>query len=298
MHLLYHTRIRLAGYLFILPLLVGFTIFVILPAVFAIWVSFRNWNGFQPIFDTVFTGLKNYNKLFKSKEFLNALSNTFQYVVGMVLGQSALGLGLALLLQNVKKGLGLLRGAFFLPSILSAVAMSLLWKSIMFAPDYGLINMLLKALGFPRQAFLGSMSQALTCIILMSIWKYAGHYMILFITGLKNIPNDYYDSARIDGANNWNLFTRITMPLLKPTILLVLVMNAIGSFQVFGPIVMMTEGGPGRATESIATLMYDTAFANGKFSYAISMAMVLFGIIMIVTFIQMYLMRNGGLKEY
>lgn len=298
MRLNFRTRIRLAGYLFILPLVVGFTIFVILPACFAIWVSFRDWNGFQGIFETGFTGLSNYIKLFDDKEFLNALANTFKFVVGMVLGQSLLGLILALLLQNVRRGLGVLRSVFFLPSILSAVAMSLLWKNIMYAPDYGLINMFFKAVGLKGQPFLQSMSQAMACIIAMSIWKYAGHYMVLFITGLKGISSDYYESARIDGANPLQEFFGITLPLLKPTILLVLVMNAIGSFQVFGPIVMMTEGGPGRATESVATLMYNTAFAYGKFSYAVAMAMVLFVIIMAVTILQMNLMRNGGLKEY
>jgi multiple sugar transport system permease protein len=294
----YRMKIRVAGYLFITPLVIGFSLFVILPLIFAVGVSFREWNGLQSLFSTKFVGFNNYAKLFSDPQFLNALLNTCKFVVGMVLGQSLLGLILALALNNVTRGLGLLRSLFFLPSILSAIAMSLLWKSVMYTPSYGAINLILKAFGFSSQPFLQSMDQAMSCIIWMTIWKYAGHYMILFITGLKNIQTDFYESARIDGANKFQEFLKITLPLLKPTILLVLVMNAIGSFQVFGPVFMMTMGGPGRATESVVTLMYNTAFSYSKFSYAVAMAMILFVIIMLITLLQMSLMREGGLEEY
>lgn len=292
------TRIKIAGFLFISPVIIGFLGFVILPLIFAILLSFRDWNGLTNVFETTFVGLKNYKTLFTDPQFKNAMSNTIVFTIGMVLGQSTLGFLLALALNSVKKGLGILRSIFFLPSILSMIAMSLLWKNIIYAPSYGVFNVILKAFGLPSQPFLQSADQALWSIIVMTIWKFAGHYMILFIAGLKSIPTDFYESARIDGAKKWHELVYITLPLIKPTMLLVLVMNAIGSFQVFGPVFMMTMGGPGRATESVVTLMYNTAFGFGKFSYASSMSMILFFIILLVTLLQMRLMKKGGLEEY
>lgn len=291
-------RIKLAGYLFITPAIIGFTLFVVIPLVFAVALSFRSWNGLQDIFSTRFVGLDNYIRLMTDGQFQNAMLNTIRFTIGMVLGQSALGLVLALALNRVTKGLGALRAIFFLPSILSLVAMSLLWRNIMYTPAYGAVNLLLKAVGLQTQPFLQSAAQARMCIIVMTIWKYAGHYMILFITGLKAIPADFYESARIDGARRRHEFVHITLPLIKPTILLVLVMNAIGSFQVFGPVFMMTQGGPGRATESVVTLMYNTAFGFQKFSYAGAMSMILFLVILLVTLLQLRLMKKGGLQEY
>lgn len=288
----------MAGYLFITPVVVGFLLFVILPLVFAVAMSFRSWNGLQDVFATKFIGLNNYTKLFKDAQFQNAMYNTVYFTVGMVIGQSLLGFLLALALNGVKRGLGVLRSAFFLPSILSAIAMALLWKSVMFTPSYGAFNLALKAVGLPMQPFLQSAAQAKMSIITMTIWKYAGHYMILFIAGLKAIQTDYYESARIDGAKKLQEFWHITLPLIRPTMLLVLVMNAIGSFQVFGPVFLMTQGGPGRATESVVTLMYNTAFGYQKFSYAGAMSILLFFVIMAVTLLQMLLMKRGGMQEY
>lgn len=292
------TRIKIAGYLFIAPVTLGFLGLVVLPLLFAVAMSFRSWNGLQDILSTRFVGLENYRNIISDPVFFNATKNTVIFTIGMVLGQSFLGFLLALALNRVRKGLGILRSAFFLPSILSMIAMALLWRNIMYTPSYGAFNIVLKSLGMVSQPFLQSADQAKASIIVMTIWKFAGHYMILFIAGLKNISIDFYESSRIDGAGKFKQLWYITLPLIRPTILLVLVMNTIGSFQVFGPVFMMTMGGPGRATESIVTLMYNTAFGYSKFSYAAAMSMVLFFIIMIITLIQMRLMRSGGMQEY
>jgi len=292
------TKIKVAGYLFIAPVVIGFILMVIVPAAFSVALSFRSWNGLENVFETRFIGLDNYRWLITDSQFHNAMRNTVLFTIGMVLGQSALGFALALALNSVTRGLGILRSIFFLPSILSIIAMSLLWRNVMYTPTYGAFNIILRTLGLPGQPFLQSVDQALPSIILMTIWRFAGHYMILFIAGLKNISTDYYESARIDGAHKIHEFWYITMPLIRPTLLLVLIMNAIGSFQVFGPVFMMTMGGPGRATESIVTLMFNTAFGFGRFSYAAAMSVVLFFIIMLITLVQMRLMRKGGLQEY
>ena len=292
------TRIKIAGYAFITPAILGFIMLTVIPLVFAVALSFRSWNGLQDITATKFVGLNNYKGVLTDPQFHNALKNTLIFTIGMVIGQSLLGFLLALALNSVNRGLGILRSIFFLPSILSMIAMSLLWRNVMYTPTYGAINLILKAFGIASQPFLQSADQAKGSIIAMTIWKFAGYYMILFIAGLKSISIDFYESAKIDGARKWHELWYITLPLIRPTMLLVLVMNAIGSFQVFGPVFMMTMGGPGRSTESVVTLMYKTVFGYNKFSYGTAMSMVLFFIILVITIIQMRLMKQGGLDEY
>ena len=181
--------------------------------------------------------------------------------------------------------------------MLPITAMSLLW-GLMYQQRYGLFNQILGAAGLPSVAWLIDPAIALFSICLMVIWKGLGWYMVIFLAGLKAIPEDFYEASKVDGATGWQQFWYITLPLLRPTLLFVLVVTIIGSLQVFSPIFIMTQGGPANATNVVVYWVYITAFQFLRFGYATAMAVFLFLVIMVITAIQLRVFREGGLTSY
>lgn len=267
---------------FLAPSFLHLLLFSLGPILFSLWLSFHEWDlvgAARP-----FVGLANYRELAGDAAFWRAVRNTAVYVLFVPVGM-VVALALALLLDRGMPGERVLRAVFFLPYITSFVAISLVWRW-MYEPDYGLLNSALRLVGLPEQAWLGSTRTALPSLMIMSVWLYCGYMMILFLAGLQSIPASLYESARMDGANAWQRFRRITLPLLRPTTFFVLVTMVIFMFQVFTAVYVMTEGGPLHATDVIVYHIYRSAWEYLRLGYASAMAWVLFAIVFVITLVQ------------
>lgn len=290
-------RRGMTGWLFAAPILIYFTIFVFGPILASLVMMFTEWNGFGPLSDIEWVGLANVRGLLQDEKFLGSFRNTFVYAIVVVSSGIVFGLGLALVLNGVTRFVGLVRSIYYLPVMLPVTAMALLW-GLMYQQRYGFINQMLLSVGLDRVSWLINPRLALLSIAIMVIWKGVGWYMVIFLAGLKAIPEEFYEAARVDGANSWQQFWRITLPLLKPTLLFVLVVAVIGSLQVFSPVFIMTDGGPANATNVVVYWVYVTAFEFMRFGYATSQAVFLFMVILIITILQLRLFRDGGLTSY
>lgn len=274
---------RLTGYLFLLPNICGFLIFTLIPVIISFGLSFTNWDGFREI---EFVGISNFIEMFQNKTFQISFINTLYFMIFSVPMTLILALLVAIALKEKIKGLKVFRTAFFLPYLSATVAVAVVWQLI-FHPAMGPLNAFLQTIGFnnpPR--WLSSSDWALIAVIIVSIWKFIGYYMVIFLAGLQGIPDYLYEAAEIDGASKLQQFFKITIPMLSPTIFFSLIIAIINSFKVFDQIYILTEGGPGRATNVLAYTIYNEAFVKYKFGYASAMAYVLFIMIMIVTLIQ------------
>jgi ABC-type sugar transport system permease subunit len=273
-----------------------FTFFVFGPLAIAFVVSFTRWDGLAPFGEARFVGLDNYLLLFTSERFLMSLWHDFEWTYKAYIGQIGLGLMLALIVINITRFQTLARLIAFTPFILPIVAVSILF-TILMNPVWGVFNAALNLVGLPSNRWLTDPSTAMNAAVLMIIWKYAGYYMILFITALLAVPQEYYDAAHIDGAGPVQTFLYITVPMILPAFIFISVINVIGNLQVFTPIFVMTQGGPNRATEVVVLLMYNTAFNNFQYSVANAMAIVLFVIILLLTVFQMKVLKRGAAAE-
>ncbi|WP_094548485.1 carbohydrate ABC transporter permease [Petroclostridium xylanilyticum] len=276
-------RNRITAYCFLLPNFIGFFIFTFIPVLAAFVLSFMQWDSANP---AKFIGLKNFELMFKDSSFIISFWNTICYTFTTVPLTIIVALALAVALNNGVKGITVFRAIHFFPHVASIVAISVVWQ-FLYNADFGPINMFLKTMGIndpPR--WTASVQWAMPAVIIMSVWKSAGYYMVMFLSGLKSISNQLYEAATIDGANAWEKFWSITLPMLSPTMFFVVIMCLINSFKVFDQIYIMTEGGPGRATSVLVYQIYSQAFINFKFGYASAMALILFLIIFIITFIQ------------
>ncbi|NOU97819.1 ABC transporter permease subunit [Paenibacillus sp. LMG 31456] len=276
----------MVAYYFLLPAIIGFGIFTAVPLVTSLVISFYEWNTLS---SPKFIGFGNFIKIFtEDKIFWIALENTFWYAVGVVPLSIALGLAAALLLNQKILGIALWRTVYFLPVMTSTVAISLVWKWL-YNPDVGLINVLLREFGVQNPpTWLTSTTWALPSIIIVTIWKTIGYNMVIFLAGLQNVPKELYEAAEIDGSSKWNMFWKITLPLLRPTTFFITVISIIHSFQVFGYALIMTEGGPGASTNTLVLYIYQQGFKYFNMGYASAIAWVLFLILLIVTMIQSY----------
>lgn len=266
-------------YLFISPFMVGFLIFSLLPIVFSVFLSLADWNGMTAI---EFTGLTNFVTIFKDPRFWNAFRVTMVITVaGTILGTTGSML-LAVFLEKINDNLAsFLRVIFFLPSVTSVVVITYIWKQL-YSNDYGYFNTLLTSLNLPPQNWLLNPNTALPALMVMLIWAGLGWDALIITAGLRSIPGELYDAAKVDGANGWNEFWYITFPLLQPTLLFVLVTSVIYNMGLFAQPKLLTEGGPLRATQTVAHYLYDTGFKYHKFGIASAMAVVL-SLVMFVT---------------
>lgn len=276
-------RETLAAYGFLLPNLIGFLIFTLLPVVAALLISLTDWNLLQP---PKWVGLKNFVTLAQDPLFRKVLGNTAIYVLGTVPVQMILALLVAMALNQGLPGTLFFRAAFFMPVVTSAVAIALVWRWI-YNADFGVLNSFLYMLGVSDPPnWLTSTRWALPSVMIMSVWQQIGFSMVLFLAGLQGVPEHLYEAARIDGAGPFQRFLFITVPMLTPTTFFVFVINIINSFQVFDQAFIMTGGGPANATNTIVYNIYQNAFQFFKMGYAAAMAWVLFAIIFIVTVVQ------------
>lgn len=281
-----------AAFVFLLPNLVSIGLFTLIPVVAGFFLSFTNWDMLS---DPQWVGLDNYQDILKDRQFWNALRNTAIYTLIVIPGGLTVSMLLALALNSKIKGTAIYQAIFFLPYVSSTVAIALVWKWI-YHPDYGVLNAMLRAVGLPGVDWLTNPSVALISVAIVQIWQTAGYNMVLLLAGLRAIPKDYYEAARIDGASPWTIFWSITVPLLMPTIFFVTTISIIASFQVFNLIYVMTGGGPGNSTKVYVFYLWENGFSFFKMGYASALAYVLFVIILAITLIQArFLGRTPGL---
>lgn len=280
----FNVRDNLTAYSFLTPALILMGLFLILPAVMAIYYAFTDYYLLTPD-EKTFVGLENFIQLFKDPVFLQSMKNIGIFVLCVIPIQVGAALGLALLINKNRKGNIFFKVAYFAPVVLSLVVISVLWLYLL-NPSEGLINILLAKVGIEPQPFLTSPDQALYTIVFVSAWQGAGYQMLIFLAGLQNIPNSVYEASKIDGANKWQNFIHITLPLLKPTTLLIMITTFIAAFKLIIQPMVMTQGGPMNSTMTPVYYIYQSGFSDRLIGYASAMTVV-FGIVIgIVTLIQ------------
>jgi multiple sugar transport system permease protein len=282
----------IAAFLFILPDSLGLLIFVAVPMVLALSLGFFSVDGFGGY---RFVGLANYYRMLHDPLFLKSLWVTIVYVLILVPGLYVTGLGLALLVSQKIPFIGVWRSLFFMPYVVSLVVVGLTWK-VMLIDKVGFVNSVLQLLHLPGRSWLGDPELALGSILLVTIWFLMGYYMIIFLSGLQEIPREYYEAAKIDGASPWAMFTKITLPLLRPTsffVLLVSTVSAVAGSQAFDLIYVMTKGGPANSTSLAVFYIYQQAFQFNNYGYAAAMASLLVIILLLIT-IALFALTRGG----
>jgi len=277
---------NLAGYLFLLPILLGFLIFMLFPILFSFILSFSKWDFMKGLSSIKFTGFDNFFAIFKDPWFTSSLKNTFVFAATTVPLSISIGLILAVLIDKYVYFKNFLKLSIFLPYISSIIASAVVW-SVVLHPSYGPVNELLKSLGVinpPR--WFGDMKWALRAVIAFSIWQQLGYVVLVYMAGLKGIPNELYESADIDGAGKVRVFFSITLPMISPTTFFLLIMQLIGSFKVFDVISALTDGGPGTSTTVIAYYIYRSAFKYFEMGNASASAWIMFICIFAITLFQ------------
>ena len=279
----------LIPYIFIAPNVVVFAVFMFLPILLAFYISLNEWTliGFP-----TFVGLGNYLDMLEDSEFWRAFYNTGVYMVGTVPTSIALGLAVAVGLNRKLPGRTLLRSVFFVPVIISLVAVALIAAWI-FNDNYGIINAALSAVGIGDVPWLSSARWAMTSLIIATLWIRLGFNMVIYLAALQSIPTELYDAARVDGASGWRRFRHITWPLLGPTTFLLVIINIIYSLHVFDLIYVMTGGGPGFSTTVLVQYIYQMAFTEGQMGYASAIGVVLYLLLLIFTVFQWRVTRQS-----
>lgn len=285
------------AYLFMSVSLLFFALIRWYPTLLAFNISLRDWNTFKS--SGPWVGLDNYREiwsdLFQPRSPIRAaFLNTLRYVIYGVPLQLAIGLGIALMLNQVRRFARVFQAAFFIPYVTSAVAVAFVWLWLYNSPN-GLINSTLKALGLPRQPFTDRPSQALGSITAVAIWQNLGFTVIIFLAGLQQIPDIYYEAARIDGANAWRLFSHITLPLLNPVIVYLSVLQTISFLRLFALVQNMSPqgtGGPLNSTTTVVLEVYKEGFSRSHMGYAAALTVVLFGIILLITIFQLRVLQR------
>lgn len=272
----------LIAYSFIAPNFIGFFIFTLIPVIFSFVLAFMKWDSFST---PKFVGIDNFVKMVHDTTFWISFKNTFLYTIGVVPITLIVSLGLAMLLNKKIKGIGVFRTAFFFPYVTSLVAIAVVWN-MLFHPTMGPINQFLRHFITNPPGWATSSQWALIAIIIVSIWRFMGYYMILYLAGLQSVPKELYEAAEMDGAGKWKQFTNVTLPSLQPTTFFVTIMLVINCFKIFDLVQVMTDGGPGRSTNVLVYEIYSEAFVKFNFGYASAIAFVLFIIVLGITVIQ------------
>ncbi|MDP2884792.1 MAG: sugar ABC transporter permease [Ignavibacteria bacterium] len=275
-------RSQKTGYWFILPYAVFFGAFVAYPLVFSFVLLFHRWNVVTPM---EWIGLKNFERLLSDPLFFKAIMNTLKFLLIHIPLQMVVALGIAVLLNSRLKFRGFFRAVFFLPVVVSGVVVTILWQQL-YAFDSGLLNRMLSAVGMGKIPWLIDPDMAMLSIALMATWKNVGIYIILFLVGLQDVPRELYESASIDGATRARQFFRITLPMLRPTFVVVVVLSTIGGFSLFVEPYVLTGGGPMQSTLSAVLYIYNQAFYFNHMGYAATLGFVFALIILGVVLLQ------------
>jgi multiple sugar transport system permease protein len=269
------------GYLFSLPYAIYFVLFVAYPLVFSLVLVFHRWDIVTPM---QWVGLKNFDRLMKDPLFFKSIVNTLTFLLIHIPLQIAVALGFSLILNSKIKFRTLFRTLYFLPVVVSGVVVTILWQQL-YSYDSGLINRFLMIFGIPKVPWIVNADIAMPSVAIMATWKNVGIYIIMFLVGLQNIPNELYESSSLDGASKAQQFWKITLPLLNPTVVIVLVLSTIGGFSLFIEPYVLTGGGPMQSTLSAVLYIYNQAFYFNHMGYAATLgfvfAIVIFGVIMI-----------------
>lgn len=292
----------LIAYSFLAPNFLGFAIFTLVPVVCSVLLSFVEWNG-GAISNMKWVGLQNYASIFKVDKVAEklmegdffyffervdlgiALKNTIFYTVVTVPLTLICAVALAIALNKAVKGAVGFRAVFFFPYVASMVAICVCWN-FMLMKD-GPVNQLIQAFGIPfNKSWTADSTMAIWAIILVSVWRNMGYYMVIYLAALQGVPRELYEAATVDGANKWQQFANITIPQLRPTTFFASIMMIISCFKIFDVVAIMTEGGPGRATKMLVYYIYDVAFMQNKYGLASAISMVLLTIVLIITVIQ------------
>lgn len=271
---------KITPYLFIGPMILGILLFRLGPILAAFVISFTSWNIRT---DPTFIGLNNYVELWNSRTFWQILQNTLVFALLYVPGVMVLALAMAVMVNQKLRGIAFFRGMFFMPYITSMVAVALVWNWI-FSTRFGLLNSVLRSIGIsdvPR--WLADSDTALLVLVIVTIWKTVGFQMMIFLAGLQSIPAHLYEAARIDGANNWQIFRRITLPMLTPVTFFVLIISIFEAFQTFEVTYTMTGGGPLFASTTLPFYIYLNAFEFNRMGFASATAYVLMVIVGFIT---------------
>lgn len=276
--------------IFLAPSLIGMLLFIVYPIISSFWLSFQDWNLLSP---PKFAGLGNYQELLADADFWRAAGTTLRFIVLYIPAVFIGGLALALFLNNKVPGMVLVRATTFLPVVASWVVVSLIWKWI-FNPSYGLVNPALALIGIEGPAWLFEPQPALFAMVITSVWKDLGYIALLFLGGLQNISETYYEAARIDGANRWRSFRHITLPLLTSTMFFVTITMLINYFQMFDQVWLMPmrDSAADRQVETIVTEVVKNAFSYNRMGFASAMSWVLFALIFLITFVQLKLQNR------
>ncbi len=287
--LTWRRRQMLIAFLFVLPALINFAIFRYIPIVQAIRASLYQYSLLGGYGD--FIGLQHYQRMLSDPVFWRALQATALFVLYKVPLQIALSLGLAILLSRQTVGTAIVRSAILTPMVTSIIVVSIIW-AMMYQSSNGLFQSILVALGHSKMAFISDPRYALPAISVMMIWKDIGFSFIIFVAGLKGISETYYEAAIVDGANRWQRFTNITIPLLRPVLMFVIVTQTIFSFQVFVPVYQMTKGGPLDSTKVLVYYIYEQGFRLQDMGYASAMSVVALLLLLMISWVQMRFLRS------
>ncbi|MDL5205576.1 sugar ABC transporter permease [Streptomyces sp. ALI-76-A] len=278
---------RLAA-VFIAPALLGFLVFLLWPTLRGVYLSFTRYNLLTP---PEWVGLDNYVRMVHDPIFWNSLEVTVEYVLINIGVQTVAALAIAVLLQRLTRS-ALLRGIVLTPYLMANVVAGIVWLWIL-DTQLGIGNEIISGLGLERVPFLADDTWAIPTIALINVWRHVGYTALLLFAGLQAIPGDMYEAAKVDGASEWRMFWRITMPLLRPVLAVVLIMTVIGSFQVFDTVAVTTAGGPANATNVLQYYIYGAAFGRFQFGYASAMSVALLVVLSAITFVQYRLTRAG-----
>ncbi len=288
-------REALTGYLFILPQMLGFIVLVLVPLIMVFVYSFESRNL---LFGNMgFTGLDNYEHLFNDPLFVTTLKNTIIFSLGVVPLNLILSLALALFFGSQASGTKIVRSVVFLPVITSGVAWAIVFKYLFQGGTAGPINYFLSLIGIEGPNWLHEKGWAMFAVVITRVLKNLGMNVLIFMGAVMNLPNDVLEAGKIDGAGRWRLFFKIKLPLLMPSILMVMIVTVIGSMRVFDTIKLMTDGGPEGSTMVLVYYIYHQAFKTFNIGYASSIAVVLFVIVLILTMIQWSLRRRASYYE-
>ncbi|MFD6415194.1 carbohydrate ABC transporter permease [Streptomyces sp. NPDC060194] len=279
------------GALLVAPSTLVIAVFFLLPLALAVWMSFHDW----PLFgEPAFTGLDNYEKALTDAQVWDALGFTTLYTVIATVAIFAVAFGLAFLVRSERPGVGLFRTALFLPVVVGMAASALLWSAL-YSPQGGAIPQLLSDLhlvtdpGSPFTAYW----PALVAVIVMVVWKTAGLTMVLLVVGMQSIPADVYEAAALDGAGRVTVFRRITLPLMRRTLALAVVLSVTGSYLAFDQFYILTHGGPGLSTMTVVSTIYRTAFVSYQLGYAAAIAVLLLLLLAVLNAVQLRILRPG-----
>jgi multiple sugar transport system permease protein len=286
-------REGLTGYLFVAPQVAGSVIFVLIPLGMVFWYSLNEWNVLSGTFD--FVGADNYRRLAEDPNLPPVLTATALFSIGLVAVNLSLALLLAILLNQRLRGTVVFRTLFFSPVVVSLVAWTIVWRFLL--QKNGGINGVLSLAGVDGPNWLRTGAGAMVSVIVVQVCKNVGLNMVLFLAALQQVPGSLYEAARVDGAGPWRRFRSITLPMISPTVLLTSIITVVGSLQVFAQIAVLTQGGPGTSTTVLVYYLYQQAFQFHHFGYGSALSVLLFLIVLALTFAQWRLRKRWVFHE-